>query len=79
MPGLDLRVNSRVVATAGVGVGRGRLRSLTFETAVHGRAAPGRTGRYTLAAPTVGGTGLQWERADAASALSPVPDLAAGQ
>jgi hypothetical protein len=55
MPGLDLTIESRPVAVTGIEQqGRGRLRSITIETAVHGRGTPLRTGRYTLTAPTFG-------------------------
>ncbi|OZC42420.1 hypothetical protein CH289_27480 [Rhodococcus sp. RS1C4] len=54
MPGLDLTIASRTVAVAGIEQGRGRLRAITVETAVHGRGTPQRTGRYTLTAPTFG-------------------------
>lgn len=52
MPGLDLVIESRPVTVAGIEQGRGRLRSITIETSVHGRGTPQRTGRYTLTAAT---------------------------
>jgi hypothetical protein len=54
MPGIDLTIDSRTVAVGGIGHGRGRLRSITIDTSVHGRGAPMRTGRYTLTAPSYG-------------------------
>ncbi|MDV7991620.1 hypothetical protein [Rhodococcus sp. IEGM 1374] len=60
MPGLDLTIESRPVAIGGIERGRGRLRSITIETSVHGRGAPARTGRYTVTAPTFGEQRLSW-------------------
>ncbi|MDJ0363000.1 hypothetical protein [Rhodococcus sp. H29-C3] len=54
MPGTDLTIDSRPVAVTGIEHGRGRLRSITVETTIHGRGTPMRTGRYTLTAPTFG-------------------------
>ncbi len=55
MPGIDLTIASRPIAVGGMEQqGRGRLRSIIIETAVHGRGTPLRTGRYTLTAPTYG-------------------------
>lgn len=59
MPGIDLTIASRTITVGGMEQqGRGRLRSITIETAVHGRGTPMRTGCYTLTAPTYG-TGQQ--------------------
>ncbi|OZC62785.1 hypothetical protein CH267_00025 [Rhodococcus sp. 06-621-2] len=55
MPGIDVTIASRTVTVAGIEHGRGRLRSITIDTSVHGRGTPIRTGRYTLTAPTYGG------------------------
>lgn len=60
MPGLDLTIESRPVAVGGIERGRGRLRTITIETSVHGRGAPARTGRYTVTAPTFGEKRLSW-------------------
>lgn len=54
IPGLDLTIESRPVKVSGIGQGRGRLRSITIETSVHGRGTPIRTGRYTLTAQAFG-------------------------
>ena len=55
MPGIDLTIASRPIAVGGMEQqGRGRLRSIIIETAVHGRGTPIRAGRYTLTAPTLG-------------------------
>ncbi|WP_037163352.1 hypothetical protein [Rhodococcoides fascians] len=55
MPGIDLTIASRTITVGGMEQqGRGRLRSITIETAVHGRGTPIRAGRYTLTAPTLG-------------------------
>jgi hypothetical protein len=59
MPGIDLTIDSRILACNG----RGRLRSMTFETSVHGRGTPERTGRHTLTGPDFGEAGLRWSRA----------------
>ncbi|WP_256978594.1 hypothetical protein [Rhodococcus sp. 14-2470-1a] len=70
MPGIDLSIQSRTVAVAGIEQGRGRLRAITIDTSVHGRGTPLRTGRYTLTAPTYGnGTQMTW---------TPAGDHAAG-
>lgn len=60
MPGLDLTISSRPVGYGGIEQGRGRIRSITLETTVHGRGITQRTGRYTLTAPTFGEQGLRW-------------------
>ncbi|MEV8236973.1 hypothetical protein AB0P23_17170 [Rhodococcus sp. NPDC077669] len=60
MPGLDLTISSRPVGYGGIEQGRGRIRSITLETTVHGRGITQRTGRYTLTAPTFGEHGLRW-------------------
>ncbi|OZE92936.1 hypothetical protein CH299_28940 [Rhodococcus sp. 14-2686-1-2] len=61
MPGIDLSIQSRSVAVAGIEQGRGRLRAITVDTSVHGRGTPMRTGRYTLTAPTYGnGKQMTW-------------------
>ena len=60
MPGLDVTISSRPVGYGGIEQGRGRIRSITIETAVHGRGITQRTGRYTLTAPTFGEHGLRW-------------------
>ncbi|OAK54009.1 hypothetical protein [Rhodococcoides kyotonense] len=70
MPGLDLTISSRPVGYGGIEQGRGRIRSITVETTVHGRGITERTGRYTLTAPTFGEHGLRWSPA--------VTDAAAG-
>lgn len=61
MPGLDLTITSRPVGYGGIEQGRGRLRSVTIETTVHGRGISQRTGRYTLTAPSFGDRRLRWE------------------
>ena len=60
MPGIDLTIASTVCGYGGIEQGRGRIKSITLETTVHGRGTPRRTGRYTLTAPTFGETGLRW-------------------
>ncbi|MCC8930486.1 hypothetical protein [Rhodococcus sp. I2R] len=60
MPGTDLTIASTVAGYGGIEQGRGRIKSITLETTVHGRGTPHRTGRYTLTAPTFGETGLRW-------------------
>ncbi|MBJ7324317.1 hypothetical protein CH298_27675 [Rhodococcoides fascians] len=60
MPGIDLTIASTVAGYGGIEQGRGRIKSITLETTVHGRGTPHRTGRYTLTAPTFGETGLRW-------------------
>ena len=60
MPGLDVRISSRPVGYGGIEQGRGRIRSITLETTVHGRGITQRTGRYTLTAPTFGEHGVRW-------------------
>ena len=60
MPGTDLTIASTVCGYGGIEQGRGRIKSITLETTVHGRGTPQRTGRYTLAAPSFGETGLRW-------------------
>lgn len=70
MPGLDLAISSRPIALGGIGAGRGRLRSITIETTVHGRGITQRTGRHTLDAPTFGEKGLRWSPVDEAGALA---------
>ena len=70
MPGLNLTISSRPVGYGGIEQGRGRIRSITVETTVHGRGITQRTGRYTLTAPTFGEHGLRWSPA--------VTDAAAG-
>ncbi|MEU3475495.1 hypothetical protein [Rhodococcus sp. NPDC006774] len=60
MPGLDLTISSRPVGYGGIEQGRGRIRSITLETTVHGRGIAQRTGRYTLTAPMFGEHGLRW-------------------
>ncbi|MEK8073194.1 hypothetical protein [Rhodococcoides navarretei] len=66
MPGIDLTIASTVAGYGGIEQGRGRIKSITLETTVHGRGTPHRTGRYTLTAPTFGQTGLRWTPAPAA-------------
>ena len=70
MPGLDVRISSRPVGYGGIEQGRGRIRSITIETAVHGRGITQRTGRYTLTAPTFGEHGVHW--APASTDATPV-------
>lgn len=60
MPGVDLTIESTVRSYGGIEQGRGRIRSITLDTTVHGRGTPHRTGRYTLTASTFGETGLRW-------------------
>lgn len=60
MPGTDLTIASTVCGYGGIEQGRGRIKSITLETTVHGRGTPHRTSRYTLTAPTFGETGLCW-------------------
>ncbi|WP_052061371.1 hypothetical protein [Rhodococcoides fascians] len=60
MPGIDLTVASTVCGYSGIEQGRGRIKSITLETTVHGRGTPHRTGRHTLIAPTFGEAGLRW-------------------
>ncbi|MBW4781927.1 hypothetical protein KZO37_21430 [Rhodococcus fascians] len=60
MPGLDMTISSRPVAYGGIEQGRGRIRSITIDTTVHGRGITERTGRYTLTAPTFGEHELRW-------------------
>ena len=60
MPGLDVTISSRPVTYGGIEQGRGRIRSITLETTVHGRGISERTGRYTLTAPTFGEHELRW-------------------
>ncbi|OZD64632.1 hypothetical protein [Rhodococcus sp. 06-1460-1B] len=67
MPGIDLTIASTVAGYGGIEQGRGRIKSITLETTVHGRGTPHRTGRYTLTAPTFGETGLRWTPAAAAA------------
>lgn len=73
MPGLDLTISSRPVAYGGIEEGRGRIRSITLVTTVHGHGITHRTGRYTLTAPTFGEQGLRWTptSVEAASAHRP--------
>jgi hypothetical protein len=66
MPGTDLTIASTVTGYGGIEQGRGRIKSITLDTTVHGRGTPHRTGRYTLTAPTFGETGLRWTPAPAA-------------
>ncbi|MDJ0363236.1 hypothetical protein [Rhodococcus sp. H29-C3] len=70
MPGLDLAISSRPIALGGIEAGRGKLRSITIETTVHGRGITQRTGRHTLDAPTFGEKGLRWSSVDEAGALT---------
>jgi hypothetical protein len=65
MPGIDLTIATTVTGYGGIEQGRGRIRSITLETTVHGRGTQQRTGRYTLTAPTFGETGLRWTPAPA--------------
>jgi len=69
MPGIDLTIASTVHGYGGIEQGRGRIKSITLDTTVHGRGTQQRTGRYTLTAPTYGKTGLCW-------APAPADDLA---
>ena len=73
MPGLDLAISSRPVAYGGIEKGRGRIRSITLETAVHGRGITHRTGRYTLTAPTFGEQGMRWTPASVDEAAAHRP------
>ncbi|MGF0313688.1 hypothetical protein [Rhodococcus sp. IEGM1428] len=65
MPGIDLTITSTVHSYGGIEQGRGRIKSITLETTVHGRGTQQRTGRYTLTAPTFGEQGLRWTPAPA--------------
>lgn len=78
MPGIDLTIASTVHSYGGIEQGRGRIRSITLETAVHGRGTQHRTGRYTLTAPSFGEHGLRWTPAPAGD-LSGRRPLAAAQ
>lgn len=60
MPGIDLTMASTVHGYGGIEQGRGRIKSITLETTVHGRGSQQRTGRYTLTAPSFGEQGLRW-------------------
>ena len=60
LPGIDLSIDTAVVAAHGIEQGRGRLRALTFETVVHGRRTPHRSGRFTLTAPSMGEQVMRW-------------------
>ena len=60
MPGIDLTIASTVTGYGGIEQGRGRIKTITLETTVHGRGTQQRTGRYTLTAPSFGETGLRW-------------------
>ncbi|WP_206509756.1 hypothetical protein [Rhodococcus sp. KRD197] len=63
MPGLDLTIASRPIAVGGIEGSRGRIRSITVETAVHGRGISQRTGRFIVTAPGFGEQGLRWSPA----------------
>lgn len=63
MPGVDLTIDSKILACDGIGQGRGRLRSMTFETTVRGRGTPERIGHHTLSASIFGDAALRWSRA----------------
>lgn len=78
MPGIDLTIASAVHSYGGIEQGRGRIRSITLETTVHGRGTRQRTGRYTLTAPSFGEQGLRWTPAPATD-LSARRPLAAAQ
>lgn len=65
MPGIDLTIASTVCGYGGIEQGRGRIRSITLDTTVHGRGIQQRTGRYTLTAPSFGEQGLRWTPAPA--------------
>ena len=65
MPGIDLTIASTVIGYGGIEQGRGRIKSITLETTVHGRGTQQRTGRYTLTAPSFGEHGLRWTPAPA--------------
>lgn len=65
MPGIDLTIASAVTGYGGIEQGRGRIRSITLETTVHGRGTQQRTGRHTLTAPSFGEQGLRWTPAPA--------------
>ncbi|MDZ7914436.1 hypothetical protein ACIGGF_24740 [Rhodococcus sp. NPDC078407] len=65
MPGIDLTIASTVCGYGGIEQGRGRIRSITLETTVHGRGTQQRTGRHTLTAPSFGEQGLRWTPAPA--------------
>ena len=78
MPGIDLTIASTVHSYGGIEQGRGRIRSITLETTVHGRGTQQRTGRYTLTAPSFGETGLRWTPAPAGDLAGRRP-LAAAQ
>jgi hypothetical protein len=65
MPGIDLTIASTVCGYGGIEQGRGRIRSITLDTTVHGRGTQQRTGRHTLTAPSFGEQGLRWTPAPA--------------
>lgn len=81
MPGLDLTIASQPVAFGGIDGGRGRIRSITIDTAVHGRGITPRTGRFTLTAPSFGEQTLRWtaDTGDASTRSGRAPRLAAAQ
>ncbi|WP_032391717.1 hypothetical protein [Rhodococcoides fascians] len=65
MPGIDFTIASTVCGYGGIEQSRGRIRSITLDTTVHGRGTQQRTGRYTLTAPSFGEQGLRWTPAPA--------------
>lgn len=73
MPGLDLTVSSRPIAYGGIEQGRGRIRSITIDTTLHGRGITERTGRYTLAAGGFGKHDLGWSPVSVDSASNGRP------
>lgn len=81
MPGLDLTIASRPVSYGGIEGIRGRLRSITIDTTVHGRGISERTGRFTLTASSFGEQGLRWVAAAENASIGTVPTrrLAAAQ
>ena len=78
MSGIDLTIASTVTGYGGIEQGRGRIKTITLETTVHGRGTQQRTGRYTLTAPSFGETGMRWTPAPATD-LSARRPLAAAQ
>ena len=51
--------DARPIGYGGIDGGRGRLRSITIDTTVHGRGISQRTGRFTVTASSFGEQGLR--------------------
>lgn len=58
-------IASTVTGYDGVVQGRGRIKTITLDTTVHGRGTQQRTGRCTLTDPKFGEQGLRWTPAPA--------------